>query len=116
MYSDGGGSLRNRRKQVRVPIKANVICIVDSRTMRGVSRNLSQGGIQVEVPNLKRKDAVQLTFRLPTSHALVDAAGAVVWAVERRYGIRFNYIGEQSQQSIRQFIEGGISSSEVLNG
>ena len=93
---------------MRIPIKANVICIVDSRTMRGVSRNLSQGGIQVEVPYLKKKDAVRLTFRLPTSHALVDATGAVVWAIERRYGIRFKYIGEQSQQSIRQFITAQI--------
>ena len=78
--------------------------------MRGVSHNLSQGGIQVEVLHLKRKDAVRLTFRLPTSHALVDAAGAVVWVGERRYGIRFNCIGEQSQESIRQFIEQQIGN------
>jgi len=97
--------LQNRRKQVRVSIKAHVICIVNSRTMRGISRNLSHGGMQVEVPDLKMKDAVQLTFRLPISHALVDAVGAVVWAGDRRHGIRFNYIGEHSQQSIRQFIE-----------
>ena len=60
--------------------------------------------------HLKRKDAVRLTFRLPTSHALVDAAGAVVWVSDRRYGIRFNYIGDRSQESIRQFIEQQIGN------
>ena len=61
--------------------------------------------MQVEVSDLKTKDAVQLTFRLPISQAIVDAVGTVVWAFEKRHGIRFGSIGAHSQQSIRQFIE-----------
>src|SRR5579859_1550102 len=95
--------MQNRRKHERVPIRAQVICIVDTRTMRGVSRNLSQEGMRVEGADLKRADAVQLTFRLD-AHALVDAAGAVVWAAERQCGIRFTYVGEQSRRSVRRFI------------
>ena len=98
------GVLLNRRKYARVPIRAHVICIVDAQTMRGVSRNLSQGGMQVEVGDLKMKDSVQLAFRLPLSGVLVDAVGAVVWGSVRRRGIRFTSMGEQSQQTIRQFI------------
>lgn len=67
-------------------------------------RNLSQGGMQVEVDDLKTKDAVQLTFRLPVSGVVVDAVGAVVWGSERRRGIRFTSMGKQSQQTIRQFM------------
>src|SRR5580700_5332611 len=44
-----GGMLENRRRSTRVPIQTDVTCDVDSRTMRGVTWNLSQGGIQVEV-------------------------------------------------------------------
>jgi hypothetical protein len=100
----GDEMLSNRRRHTRVPVRAQVTCVVDGQTMRGVSRNLSQGGILVEVGDLKTKDAVQLAFRLPVSGVVVDAVGSVVWGSQRRRGIRFTSMGEQSQQTIRQFI------------
>lgn len=48
-------------------MRAHVICIVDSRTIRGVSWNLSQGGMVVEVSDLRPENAVRLSFRLPVS-------------------------------------------------
>ena len=72
--------------------------------MRGVSWNLSQGGILAEVSGLDPKDAVQLSFRLPDAGVAVDAFGTVVWGDERLKGIQFTNVGPQSQQSIRQFI------------
>jgi hypothetical protein len=72
--------------------------------MRGVSWNLSQGGMQVEVSDLKPKEAVQLLFRLPSSGVAVDAVGAVLWGDEKRHGIQFTYMGAQSQQSILEYI------------
>ena len=96
--------LSNRRRHERVPIQALVICIVGSRTMRGVTRNLSEGGMQVEVSGLKPKEVVQLSFRSPTSGVAVDAVGAVIWGDARRHGIQFNYVGAQSQKSIHQYI------------
>src|ERR1700675_1974470 len=41
-----GGMLENRRKYIRVPIQADVACTVGARTSRGLTWNLSQGGIQ----------------------------------------------------------------------
>jgi CheY-like chemotaxis protein len=99
-----GGMLENRRKYIRVPIRADVACTVGSRAIRGVSWNLSQGGMQVEVGGLRPKDAVRLSFQLPISAVTVDAAGIVVWANEQRQGIQFTNVSAQSQQSIRQFI------------
>jgi len=99
-----GGMLENRRKYTRVPIRADVACTVGSRTLRGVSWNLSRGGMQVEVGDLKPKDAVRLSFQLPISAVAIDAAGVVVWANEQRQGIQFTNVSAQSQQSIRQFI------------
>lgn len=72
--------------------------------MRGVSRNLSEGGMQVEVSGLKPKEGVQLSFRSPISGVAVEAVGAVIWGDEKRHGIQFTYIGGQSQQSIHQYI------------
>lgn len=90
---------------MRVPIRAQVNCIANSYTGRGVTRNISDEGIQVEIPELSTKAKVHLTFRLPLSDAIIDAMGTVVWALGRRKGIRFNDVGEQSQRSIRHFIE-----------
>jgi CheY-like chemotaxis protein len=99
-----GGMLENRRKSTRVPIQAEVACTVGSRTVRGTSWNLSQGGMQVEVDGLKPKDAVRLSFTLPVSGVVIDAVGVVVWAKEKRQGIQFTSLSAQTQQSIRQFM------------
>jgi hypothetical protein len=90
---------------VRVPIRAQVTGVVDTLTSRGVTWNISQSGIQVELPELKRKANVRLTFRLPLSGTIVDAVGTTVWRSERRQGIKFKHIGEQSLVSIQHFIE-----------
>jgi CheY-like chemotaxis protein len=99
-----GGMLDNRRKSTRVPIQADVSCTVGGRTMRGTSWNLSQGGMQVEVSELKPKDAIRLSFTLPVSGVIIDAAGVVVWAKENRQGIQFTSVGAPTQESIRRFI------------
>jgi hypothetical protein len=49
-----------------------VTCIADARTLRGVTWNISQSGIQVEVPELRKKVNVQLTFRLPLSDTIIE--------------------------------------------
>lgn len=99
-----GGMLENRRKSTRVPIQTEIACTVGSRTIRGTSWNLSQGGMQVEVDGLKPKDAIRLSFKLPVSGVVIDAAGVVVWGKESRQGIQFTTVSAQSQQSIRQFM------------
>ena len=96
--------LSNRRRYTRGPIRAQVTCIGDARTIRGVSWNLSQGGMQVEVRDLKPKESVHLSFRLPISGVAVDVVGVVAWGDEKSHGIQFTYMGAQSRQSILQYI------------
>ena len=98
---------------MRVPIRAQVTCVVDTLTSRGVTRNISQSGIQVELPELKRKANVRLTFRLPLSGTIVDAVGTAVWRSERHHGIKFKYMGEQSLESIQHFIEKQTKGEDV---
>jgi len=100
-----GGMIEKRRKYARVPIQADIACTVGSRTLRGASWNLSQGGMQVEVGDLKPKDAVRLSFQLPVTGVVIDAVGVVVWASASRQGIQFTNVSAQDQQSIRQFIQ-----------
>ena len=99
-----GGMLENRRKYIRVPLQTEVICVVGSRTIRGMTWNLSQGGMQVEASNLQAKDTVRLSFRLPVSGVSIDAVGTVVWANEKRQGIQFTTLNTPAQQSIRTYI------------
>jgi DNA-binding response OmpR family regulator len=99
-----GTLLENRRRSARVPLQTTVICHADYRTMRGVSWNLSQGGIQVEVGNLQQGETVRLSFMLPQPRAEIDAIGVVVWVKERRQGIQFTKVSAQNQQAIQEFI------------
>src|SRR6266403_4051246 len=99
-----GGMLDNRRRSTRVPIQTDVICEVGSRTVRGVTWNLSQGGIQVEADDLHPGDVVRLSFHLPVSGIAINAAGTVVWANDKRQGIHFTTMSTQNQRSIRDFI------------
>jgi len=99
-----GGMLENRRRYTRVPLQADVACSVGSRTMKGLSWNLSQGGILVEVGGLQLKDSVRLSFRIPASGAAIEAGGTVVWAKQERQGIQFTNVSAKSQDLIRQFI------------
>ena len=99
-----GGMLENRRKYTRVPLQTEVICTVGSRTIRGITWNLSQGGMQVEASDLQSKDRVRLSFRLPVSGVSIDAMGTVAWADEKRQGIQFTTLSTPAQQSIRKYI------------
>jgi len=99
-----GGMVENRRRYIRVPLQTEVTCTVGSRTIRGMTWNLSHGGMQVEVGDLQPKDTVRLSFRLPVSGVSLEADGTVVWAKEDRQGIQFTTLRAPVQESIRRYI------------
>jgi CheY-like chemotaxis protein len=99
-----GGMLENRRRHTRVPIQTDVTCMVGSRTIRGLTWNLSLGGMQVEAGGLQPKDTVRVSFQLPVSGVLLDAVGTVVWVKETRQGIQFTNVNSQIERSMREFI------------
>jgi CheY-like chemotaxis protein len=102
-----GSLFENRRRSARVPLQTDVVCDVDSKVIHGTSWNLSQGGIQIEASGLKAKDIVHISFRLPTSGALVETFGVVIWATECRQGIQFTKMSAQSVAALREFIAEG---------
>src|ERR1700751_1092671 len=99
------GMFHEQRASPRVSMRAQVICVANSQTTRGVSWNLSQTGIQVEEGSLKPKETVRLSFRLPDSGVAIEAVGIVSWEHNKRRGIRFIDVGIQSRRSISQYIK-----------
>jgi len=99
-----GSLLESRRRNTRVPLHTEVSCDVDRRFVRGMSWNISQGGMQIEVSGLEVKDAVHVSFRLPSSGVLIQALGVVIWATETRQGIQFTKLSPESAGALREFI------------
>jgi CheY-like chemotaxis protein len=99
-----GSLVESRRRNTRVPLQTDVRCDLDSRLIRGTSWNISQGGIQVEASDLKPKESLHISFRLPTSGELIEAFGVVIWATEVRQGIQFTKMSAQNAAAIREFI------------
>jgi CheY-like chemotaxis protein len=105
LYRTVRGSLYEiRRRFVRVPLQTDILCTGDGRQLKGVTWNLSQGGIQVDIGNLKPGESVRLSFRLPSSGTLIDALGSVVWTGDKRQGIKFQNLAPKHAQAVRDFI------------
>lgn len=99
-----GGMLDNRRKYIRVPLTTAVALNIGSKTARGQSWNLSEGGMLVEAEGLRPKMSVRLSFHLPASDVDIEAEGVVVWAQQNRQGIQFTSVSSRDEQSIKKFI------------
>jgi PilZ domain len=99
-----GGMLQNRRCSARVSVHTELMCSIGMRTIRGMSWNLSQTGMQAEVFGLEPGNVVQLSFRLPPSRENIDATGVVVWVGKNRQGIQFKKMSAHNQELIRNFI------------
>jgi CheY-like chemotaxis protein len=94
----------NRRRYARVPMQTEVRCCVGRKKLTGATWNLSQGGMQLEVPDLTAGETVQLSFTLPQPPAGVEAIGLVAWTKEKRQGIRFMKMSVEHQEIVRDFI------------
>jgi DNA-binding response OmpR family regulator len=100
-----GSMVANRRRYLRVPLQTELACIVNGKTLRGRTWNLSQGGMQVEVDGLRADEAAGFSFELPHSRFLIDALGTVVWVKNDRQGIRFTHVAPKIQREIDTFVE-----------
>jgi uncharacterized protein (TIGR02266 family) len=111
-----GRMLENRRQFVRVPLQTEVTCQVEHQTFRGMSSNISQGGILFEVGRfLSPGTAVRLSFRLPGRELRIDVTGVVAKVDEKqRAGVHFTHIGTRELQLIRDLI--GTDDAESTDG
>jgi CheY-like chemotaxis protein len=94
----------NRRQYTRVPLQTEVVCSVGARTLAGMTWNLSQGGMQLEIRDLAPDETVQLSFRLPEPAVGIEAIGVVAWAKDDRQGVHFTKMSVEHQEIVRDFI------------
>lgn len=99
-----GALLENRRRYSRVPLQTDVFCTIGSRTARGTTWNVSQGGVLVEVDHLQMGDNLHISFHLPSSSVNIEASGVVVWTKNNRQGIQFSKLSSQNESDLREFI------------
>jgi DNA-binding response OmpR family regulator len=97
-------SFENRRSRTRVPLNTDVACTVGHKHLNGVTWNISQGGIQVEVVGLELGDTAVLSFILPQAATVVRVQGFVVWAQEGRSGLYFTEVSLEGQTAIRAYV------------
>jgi CheY-like chemotaxis protein len=94
----------NRRRSNRVNLNSEVTCKVGDRTLRGVTWNISQGGIQLEVFGLQKGDQLEMSFLLPNPATIVQCEGVIVWQQEERQGAYFTSMSLEAQDEIRDFV------------
>lgn len=99
-----GPLFENRRRYTRVPMQVELTCTVGNRTVNGVTWNLSQGGMQIEVSDLKPADTVALSFKLPKTVTVIEAIATVIWSKDERQGVHFVKMSVAHQEAIREFI------------
>jgi len=94
----------NRRRYARVPMQTDVVCRVGSKDRKGISWNISQGGMQIEVQGLTIGDDIQVSFTLPQPRVWIEAEGVVAWAKGERQGVHFTRMKVEYQAVVRDFI------------
>jgi CheY-like chemotaxis protein len=94
----------SRRRCARVSLNSEVTCTVGEKILSGLTWNISQGGIQLEVAGLKLGDTVWMSFIMPQSGTVIKAQGEVVWAQDNRQGLYFTEMSVESQETVRAHI------------
>jgi len=95
-----------RRRFSRVPLDTSVTCFRGSQMLQGITWNISQGGIQVEVSGLQKGDTVRVLLTLPKPGTVIKAEGIVVWEQDERQGVHFTEMTVEDQEGLRAYIEG----------
>lgn len=66
-----------------------------------ISTDISSGGISLDTPaQLPADSAVQLRFALPGTRARLEVSGEVIWAREKRAGVRFTKMGRRTREQL----------------
>jgi CheY-like chemotaxis protein len=94
----------HRRKFDRVPLHVDVTCSDTSGQLYGKTRNLSRGGLQVQLDRLTCGEPKRVSFTLPSSTRPINVAGSVVWVRDKRQGIQFEGLDSECDRVIADYI------------
>lgn len=99
--------LKERRRYFRQPVKMLVEVVLDGRTVKATSTNISEGGIALMLREALPKGATpHLKFSLPNANLHMDIESEVAWAdVKGRVGFRFHNVPESSQERLERWLD-----------
>jgi len=102
-----GAMFDAHRRMLRMSLQVDVACRIPGQAFIGNSRNISLGGMLIDVGRLLPvRLPLAIEFRLPGSSKVIKT-GAVVERVDekRRIGIRFTTLRHGDQHSIRTLLD-----------
>lgn len=101
-----------RRTDPRYERRVEVEITADGKTHVGHTRNLSLGGIFVELPEaLPMQTTVQVRFRVPTQPEPIDVTGEIRWVEPAKpgqpagMGIRFHGLRARDVWALNRFFQ-----------
>lgn len=110
------GGRRDRRRGRRVAFGGSATVTVGSRTIQCEACDISSRGISLRLPKFEQlEDPVELAFKLPSSHRLLQATGSVArvgrLASEAVWGLGFSAIGEDARSALEAFVAAAGTSA-----
>lgn len=99
--------LKERRRYFRQPVKMLVKVILDGKTLKATSTNISEGGIALMLRDALPKGATpRLQFSLPDANLHMEVESEVAWAdVKGRAGFRFQNVPASSQERLEKWLD-----------
>ncbi len=105
-----GPMLIERRRRARLPLRVPVSVKVGTRDYRGVTVNIGEGGLLVEVSaEICLGQPVVLEFQLPGNQAVLRPCGSALRQdTSGRIAVHFDRVSEGDLLAVRQYILGNI--------
>src|SRR5436305_3872860 len=99
--------LKERRRYFRQPVKMQVQVILEGKTAKATSTNISEGGMALILREALPKSAVpHLKFSLPGSTIHMEVDAEVAWAdVKGHAGLRFKHVAKSSQLELEHWLD-----------
>lgn len=99
--------VKERRRYFRQPVKMLVKVILDGKTLKATSTNISEGGIALMLRDALPKGATpRLQFSLPDANLHMEVESEVAWAdVKGRAGFRFQNVPASSQERLEKWLD-----------
>lgn len=101
-----GSMVESQRRMARLSLRTEVVCQLESQTIRGTSANISMDGILFNPGcSLQLGKAVRLSFRLPGRNDTISATGMITRVDDKqRVGVRFTNLDVKDRQRIRELL------------
>jgi CheY-like chemotaxis protein len=99
--------IKERRRYFRQPVKMQVQVVYEGKTLKGISTNISEGGMALQLREAPPKGASpHLKFSLPETNIAMEIEAEVAWVdVKGLAGFRFHNVPKSSQEQLERWLD-----------